>query len=122
MTYQPRVKGKVDVLLKELDKRVGEPLNVTDWANFFGFDLMGDIGFGKEFRSMETGEEHPAIQAIHDHHKILGIMGTLPWLLNLLSSLPGAAAPFGGFFAICREQMALKSKVRQNCAGRIVIC
>lgn len=78
---------------------------------FLAFDIMGQIGFGKDFDNLTTGTEHPAIKAIHDHIKILGIVGTVPWLLNILGSIPGAAAPFWQFFDICAEQMKLKEKV-----------
>jgi hypothetical protein len=80
---------------------------------FLAFDIMGEIGFGRDFGNISSGNEHPAIKAIHDHIKIIGLMSTLPWLLNLFGSLPGAAAPFSFFYQICREQMAEKVKVIQ---------
>jgi hypothetical protein len=109
-TYQPRVKAIVDVFIGEIRKRAGKPIDMTAWTMFFAFDLMGEIGFGKAFDNMTTGVEHPAIQAIHDHIKILAIMGTVPWLLNILGSIPGAAGAFSEFFGLCAEHMTLKER------------
>jgi cytochrome P450 len=39
---------------------------------------------------------------------ILGVFQTLPWLMNILGSIPGAASSFAGFFDFCAEQMQEK--------------
>ena len=86
-------------------------MDVTAWCMFFAFDLMGEIGFGKSFENLATGIENPAIKAIHDHMKTIAIGGTVPWLLNIVGAIPGAAAPFQDFFSICAEQMNLRYQV-----------
>lgn len=40
-------------------------MNVSAWAMFFSFDVMGEVGFGKDFNNLGTGVEHQAIQGIH---------------------------------------------------------
>jgi hypothetical protein len=42
---------------------------------------------------------------------MLGIMSTVPWLLNVLSSIPGAAAGYSDFFSFCAGQIREKHKV-----------
>lgn len=78
---------------------------------YLSFDIMGEVGFGKDFGGVSSGTEHPAIKGIHSHMEILGIMSHLPWLLNLLSRVPGAAAPYAGFFGWCAAEIKAKQRV-----------
>lgn len=72
---------------------------------------MGDVGFGKDFNNLVSGVEHPAIKGVHSHMTMLGIMSTVPWLLNILGSIPGAAAGYSDFFSFCAGQIREKHKV-----------
>jgi len=38
------VKAKVDLLLSKIAEHSGRPIDMTEYAMFFGFDVMGDIG------------------------------------------------------------------------------
>lgn len=71
---------------------------------FLSFDVMGEVGFSKDLDNLATGNEHPAIKGIHDHMLILGILSNVPWLLNIISSIPGAAAGYTGFFDWCSNE------------------
>jgi hypothetical protein len=81
---------------------------------FFSFDIMGDVGFGKDFGNLSSGREHPAIKAVHDHMLLIGVVSHVPWLLNLLGRIPGAAAGYRSFFRWCADQIEAKRKVRNN--------
>jgi len=86
-------------------------MDVSAWSMFFSFDVMGEIGFGKDFNNLNTGVEHSAIKGVHSHMTMLGIMSTVPWLLNVLGSIPGAAAGYSEFFSFCAGQIREKHKV-----------
>lgn len=75
------------------------------------FDIMGEVGFSKDFCGVAEGKENPAIKAIHDHMTILGIMSHVPWLLNMLSRIPGAASTYSEFFGWCTNEIEQKRKV-----------
>lgn len=78
---------------------------------FLSFDIMGEVGFGKDFNNLRTGIEHAAIQGIHKHMTLLEIISMTPWLLNLLSRIPGAASGYSGFFKWCADEMRSKRQV-----------
>ena len=82
---------------------------------FLSFDIMGDVGFGKDFNSVASGTEHPAIKGIHDHMTVLGVLSNVPWLLNLLACIPGATAGYAGFFSWCANEIKAKQKVSGLC-------
>jgi cytochrome P450 len=108
-TYQPRIKSKADALIYQLHQ-IKDSINVSAWSMFYSFDVMGEVGLGKDFNSLTSGVEHPAIKGVHDHMTMLGIFSTVPWLLNVLSSIPGAAAGYSDFFSFCSNEIRAKNK------------
>ncbi|KAI0891221.1 monooxygenase [Annulohypoxylon nitens] len=93
-TYEPRAKALVDKFVSEITNREG-PIDATDWSMYLAFDIMGEIGFGKSFGCIETGQKHPAIAALHHHMEFLGVAAHIPWLLNILGRIPNTSfAPF----------------------------
>ena len=86
-------------------------MDILVWSMFFSFDVMGEVGFGKDFNNLVSGVEHPAIKGVHSHMTMLGIMSTVPWLLNILSLIPGAAAGYTEFFSFCARQIREKHEV-----------
>lgn len=81
--------------------------------------MTGKVGFGKDFHSVTNGEEHPAIEGVHSSMNILGIMSHVPWLLNMLGKIPGAAAAYQEFFAWCGSEIEAKKKVSYATARRV---
>ncbi|KAF2016965.1 cytochrome P450 [Aaosphaeria arxii CBS 175.79] len=106
--YEPRITEKVNLLLAQMRRNNGTPMDVTKWSMMLSFDIMGSVGFSKDFDNLKTGKLHPATHAIHDHLTHIGTIGETPWLLNILSSIPGAAAGFASFFNFCAREMEAK--------------
>jgi len=92
-------------------------MDMTAWAMFFNFDVMGDVGFGKDFNCLASGVEHSAITGAHAHMALLSIMSTVPWFLNLLGSIPGVAGGYTEFCAVCADQIREKYQVSVEMAG-----
>lgn len=109
--YEPRVKAKADLLSTYVAARLSQAIDVTKWSMFLSFDIMGDIGFGKDFRNLNSGTEHPAIKGVHDHMTVLGVLGHVPWSLNVIGRIPGAAAGYAGFFKWCAAEIERKKQV-----------
>ncbi|EAA58076.1 hypothetical protein AN6101.2 [Aspergillus nidulans FGSC A4] len=109
-TYEPSIRAKADLLVLHIEKNRGRAIDATKWSMFLSFDIMGKVGFGKEFNNLSTGVEHPGIKAIHDHMAILGVMCHVPWLLNLISNLPGASFSMAEFFKWCEDEIVQKHR------------
>jgi len=110
-TYQPRIKSKVDNLIADFRKTAGDPKDVTAWMMMLAFDIMGEVGYSKDFGSIVSGKEHAAAKAIHDHMTILGIVGMTPWLLYIIGHIPGASAGYAPFFKWCARMIKEKKSV-----------
>ncbi|KAL4968677.1 cytochrome P450 [Aspergillus stella-maris] len=109
-SYEPRIREKADLLISHIEQQQGQLIDATTWSMFLSFDIMGKVGFGKEFNNLSTGVEHPGIKAVHDHMTILGTMGHIPWLLNLISHLPGSMSAMAEFFKWCEDEIVQKHK------------
>lgn len=108
-TYEPRIKAKADTFMRQL-RQSSKPFDASAWSMYYSFDVMGEVGLGKDFNNLSSGQEHPAIKGVHDHMTMLGILSTVPWLLNVLSSIPGAAAGYSSFFSFCSDEIQAKNK------------
>lgn len=110
-SYQERVKTHVDNLSTNIGKRLGESINFTELFLFFGFDVMGDTAFGSSFGMLETNEEHPIVQIMRSGIFIIGRLTPLPWLVTVLSSLPGAAGDFKKLEAFAETSILSRAKM-----------
>jgi hypothetical protein len=70
---------------------IGKPMNVTKWFNFYSFDVMGDLAFGKSYKMLESGEKHWSLQLLSEGMDSIGF--NFPtWFFPVLIAIPGAAA------------------------------
>lgn len=109
-SYIPRIQSKTNRFVSHIENSQHQPLDATAWGMFLSFDIMGDVGLGKEFDNLGSGVEHPAIKAVHDHMAIAGVLGHIPWLLHLISRIPGAASGYSSFFEWCGGEIERKWK------------
>ncbi|KAH7018218.1 putative cytochrome P450 [Microdochium trichocladiopsis] len=108
-TYIPRILEKVDKFVTQVSQP-GTTVNASSWTMLLTFDIMGMVGFSKDFRGVDTGVEHPAIKCIHDHMEVLGVVSHIPWLLNIIPRIPGASAGYTPFFEWCGNEVRAKQK------------
>jgi hypothetical protein len=99
-------------LIAQLRTRIGTPFDISAWNNYYSFDVMGDVGFGRSWGMMESGKLHAAIQELHAAMAPIGFFQHVPWLLRLFGEIPAAINPLRGFMFWCHKQMAEKMKVR----------
>ncbi|KAL7928133.1 cytochrome P450 [Trichoderma chlorosporum] len=117
--YTPRVKAKVDLLLSKIEDHCGHPIDMTEYFMFFSFDVMGDLGFSKGFDMLELESEHPAIKGIHESMLAIGVLGTVPWLLSMISKIPGAASGFSRSTRWCHQELQNKRQVMASEAATL---
>jgi hypothetical protein len=81
---------------------------------FLAFDIMGAIGFSKDFHQLDDACEHPAIKDLHTQMATLGLLSPVPWLLSLLTSLSDLTGQYSyyEFLNYCNRQVEEKKRVR----------
>lgn len=86
-------------------------INASQWFHFYGFDVMGDIAFGKSFDMTQSGRPHRAFQLLREGMKPLGALGPIPWAFCILTSIPGLGSGFKEFVSWCTEQVEKRKAV-----------
>jgi len=108
--YEKRVEPYADALLQRLKDFEGGPVNVAKWFNFFGYDVMGDLAFGKDFQMLESGNEHFAINLLNEGMQPMALM--LPtWFFRVITAIPGLAAGYFKFIGYCNQQLQNRIEV-----------
>lgn len=76
-----------------MHQRAGEKVNMTDWMNWFAFDVMGDLAFGRAFNVTEEGKPHWFVELLHEQAKPVGAAMLVPWIIHLAAQLPAWINP-----------------------------
>ncbi|GAP88827.1 putative cytochrome P450 [Rosellinia necatrix] len=95
-SYDSRVIKYADQFVAQMQRRIGQAVNVTDWLEWYAFDVMGDLAFGRSFKALENGKSHIYIDTMHATSALpLGCLGTLPWVVQTMTALvPARLNPF----------------------------
>ncbi|KAI0135899.1 cytochrome P450 [Daldinia grandis] len=105
-TYEPRIRTLVTKLVNQISRE--EVVDATAWSMYLTFDIMGEVGFGKDFGCVSDGINHPAIESIREHMHIGSVLSHIPWLLNIFTRIPGASKAYHPFFDYCQSQVDKK--------------
>jgi len=106
--YEQRLKGYREQLMHHITESKGEPINVTRWFNYYSFDVMGDLAFGKSFEMLEKGE-HWAIQLLNAGLEPLAFAFPV-WFFRVLTAIPGLARDWWKFIDFCAHSMEQRLK------------
>lgn len=96
--YEPRVSLYTDQLMQAIDKELGTPMNVTRWFNYYSFEVMGDLSFGKSFNMLVDGKDSYVLTQLHGDMKNIGLFSHLTWLFPFFKRTPGLNAEYLKFW------------------------
>lgn len=80
--YEPRVQKYASILVRQLQSFSGQPVDATEWFNYFAYDVMGELAFGKSFGTLERGQEHYAIELLGEGLQAMAYMSVYPVALG----------------------------------------
>jgi tryprostatin B 6-hydroxylase len=104
--YEPRVLRHLDVLVSQLRARnnskskvvlmhtnppltlVPATINMTNWCEFFAYDVMSDLAFSEDFGMLQQGKPHRYVSALHGATRLLTIAAQTPWARPIMSLFP----------------------------------
>lgn len=107
--YEERIKPYGQQLVDQLAAFGGKPVNVTEWFDYFAFDVMGDLAFGESFGMLESGESHWAVKLLSEGMDPLHLM-LPPWTFRILTAIPGLAAGYWKFIHYCSQRLDERMK------------
>jgi cytochrome P450 len=109
--YERRILKYGAKLIEQISSFGGQPINATQWVSFFGFDLMGDLAFGRPFDMLESGKMHHILKIVNEGQAYLGILGTCPWIFPILIRVPGLVKPFQKWVQWSEAQVEARKKM-----------
>ncbi|KAL4944517.1 hypothetical protein BDV06DRAFT_233206 [Aspergillus oleicola] len=112
--YTPRVREHCQDLMAQLMKRAGTPVNASLWMNYFGFDVMGDLTFGKSFNMLKEGANAPILDRYVKSLPVPGIGRCVPWLYIIINNLPIISRKRGTFDKWCMAQVRERKALGQS--------
>ena len=121
--YEPRLNRHALALMTRLKEEAqNSSVRVTNWVNFYSFDVMGDIGFSRSFGMLEKGEEDAMITLLHKSLEPMSVFGHIPWALNLVTWTSAGAKPLiehtNWTAAILKERNAVRNQRRAESRRR----
>jgi hypothetical protein len=93
----------------------GTPVNVSKWFNYYSFDVMGDLAFGKSFDMLKNDQEHWAVALMNTGLEALSFLFPI-WLFRVLISVPGLLRDHARIVEYCNAQLDCRMKV-VNCSA-----
>ncbi|KAJ5459148.1 hypothetical protein N7530_011092 [Penicillium desertorum] len=73
----------IRVMIQQLDERfaeTGKSFDLTDWLQYFAFDVMGTLTFSKRYGFLEQGGDvHGMLATIWNYMKTAAPMTQIPW-------------------------------------------
>lgn len=87
--YEERVGRYTDQLLGRVEEFQGQTFDITRWFNFYTFDVMGELAFGKSFRQLEDNVEHYLLQVSREAQRMIGgVFLFQPWFIPTFRTTP----------------------------------
>nr|XP_036579748.1 cytochrome p450 [Colletotrichum truncatum]KAF6787428.1 cytochrome p450 [Colletotrichum truncatum] len=86
--YEFRVANYTNQLLGQIEAHKGKPFNIADWFNFYSFDVMGDLAFGKTFGMLKEGIKHYFMTSLHTDMQAIGSFSHMLWLFPIFKNTP----------------------------------
>lgn len=115
--YEQRIKSYRQKLVDQLTIMDGQAVNIRKWLFLYGYDVMGDLAFGKGFDMLETGDQPWAVKLTNDAMDTIGLF--LPtWLFMLMAAIPGLARGFWRYLDYCAKRLDRRMQVNRNLSTR----
>ena len=110
--YEPRLNRHALAFMTKVKEAAKQPsVKITDWINFYSFDVMGDIGFNRSFGMVEKGKEDDIIKLLHDGMGAISVLGQVTWLVNLLTRTSVGAKAMVDHIVWTRNVLRERAKV-----------
>ena len=104
--------------MQQLAKRENQPVNVTDWFNFYSFDVMGDLAWGKSFNMLRDVIKHYFMKSLHADMTNVGLFSHLVWLFPIFKATPILNAENKKFWSWVNKQVADRKMVNTCSHGQ----
>jgi hypothetical protein len=96
----------------------GTLIDMTTWFNFYSFDVMGDIAFGKPFNMLRDGVKHWFMTTLHANMVNIGLFSHMLYLFPIFKNTPISNYQHKKTEAWVKDQVEERKKVSNVSAFR----
>lgn len=94
-SYEPNIIRNAELLLHQLERlSTMGPVDVKEGMLWFGFDVMGELGFGRSFGTLKEGKTSHIVHLVELGVRAINVMGNVPYLSYILRMLPSPLQAF----------------------------
>ncbi|EED15645.1 cytochrome P450, putative [Talaromyces stipitatus ATCC 10500] len=108
--YEQRVSRYAAQLLSVIADNVGKPIDMSRWFNYYSFDVIGDLIFGKSFDMLITGKDAYMLKTLHKDMQSMGPFLHSMWILEIFKLIPGLNSSLLVYFEWVKEQIENRMK------------
>jgi cytochrome P450 family 628 len=109
--YEQRVSRYSAQLLSVIAENVSRPINMARWFNYYSFDVMGDLTFGKSFEMLITGKDAYMLENLHNDMQSMGPFLHAMWIIPLFKVVPILNKSYLTYFKWLNVQVDNRTKV-----------
>lgn len=94
-SYQPNILRNSELLMQQVERLSSKGLvDVKEGMLWFGFDVMGELGFGRSFGTLKDGKTSDIVHLVEFGVRAIKTMGNVPYLASILRLLPSPLIAF----------------------------
>ncbi|KAF2218795.1 cytochrome P450 [Elsinoe ampelina] len=94
-TYKGNIRRNAGGLLGQIARLAGQgKVDVRECMMWFGFDVMGELGFGRSFGTVEAGRTSEEVHLVELGVRAINTLINVPYLSHILRYLPSPIARF----------------------------
>ncbi|KAL1638555.1 hypothetical protein SLS58_008768 [Diplodia intermedia] len=112
--YEKRIKGHFKYFNLRITENIGKPMDATDLCEYWGFDVMGDLMFGRPFNQLKENKPHMALDLARKVKFISGVTIYSYWVFMLLQRLPIVSGLRLKWIDWCRSQMEERRQAKPD--------
>jgi cytochrome P450 len=94
-TYESNITRNMELLMEQIARLAAKgPVNVKECMLWFGFDVMGELGFGRSFGTLEAASTSEVVHLVEFGVRAINTVGNVPYLAHIMRFLPSPIAKF----------------------------
>lgn len=104
--YEGALVNNMEIMLRQLAKRANadEAVDIDDWGMFFAFDMISEVGFGRNLGLLEQGKLSPILEQLEDLMKFQQVVNNRPYMIEVTRQIPTPKGAYAGMVMELLEQ------------------
>lgn len=93
--YHENIYRNADMLLDQVEKLSKQgPFDLKETLLWFGFDMMGELGFARSFGTLQDGKTSHVVHLVELGVRAINTLGNVPYVAQIMQFLPSPIKAF----------------------------